>query len=48
MWLANLLANKQLVSPLLNYLISTDIEDKERERKGVVKKNKRINQKTEK
>ena len=43
--LANLLANKQAVSPLLNYLMSTDIGDREGERERVAEKNQRIDQK---
>ena len=46
-WLANLLANEQAVSPLLNYLMSTDIGGREGERERAAERNQRMDQEGE-
>lgn len=46
-WLANLLANEQAVSPLLNYLMVMDIGGREGEKEGATEKDHRADQEGE-
>ena len=47
-WLANLLANEQAVSPLLNYLMTTNIRGREGEREEAEEIDQRRDQEGEK
>lgn len=46
-WLAYLLAYEQAVSPLLNYLMATDIGGREEEREGAAERDQRADQEGE-